>query len=242
MLSGMANPIARVFGKPRVLLAVVHPLGETEALAAIRIAREGGADGIFLIDQGMTEHAVLDLVNRVRRDYPDQWIGLNLLSRSPADALATTLDACGRIDGIWSDNAGIDERATAQPKAEPFVEMRKRRAWSGLYFGGVAFKYQREVVPADLGKATALASGFMDVICTSGLGTGKAADPAKVVAMRGGVGPDVAISLASGVTPENVKTYLPHVDAYLVGTGIEHRVGVLDPAKVSALASAIHAW
>jgi hypothetical protein len=233
------NRILEVFGRPRVLLAVIHPAhGKAGALAAVKVASDHGADGVFLIDQGMSEREVLALVADVRGTHPELWIGLNLLGRTPSDALATALAACGTIGGIWSDNAGVDEREDTQPVASAFVAA--RGSWKGLYFGGVAFKYQREVAAADLPRATELASHYMDVICTSGAGTGHAADPAKARTMRSGVSRDVA--LASGITADNVAAYLPHVDAYLVGTGIERELGVLDPLAVRALADAIHAW
>ncbi|MEO7729932.1 MAG: hypothetical protein ABIY55_03095 [Kofleriaceae bacterium] len=56
--------------------------------------------------------------------------------------------------------------------------------------------------------------------------------------MREAIGPEGAIALASGITPENVGTYLPYVDAFLVGTGIEARFGVLDRDKLAALLEA----
>jgi len=118
------------------------------------------------------------------------------------------------------------------------VEARRSRGWTGLYFGGVAFKYQREVAADALGRASVVAMSYMDVVCTSGPGTGKAADVAKVIAMREAIGPDGAIALASGVTAENVAAYLPYVDAFLVGTGIEARFGVLDRAKLADLLAA----
>jgi len=114
-----------------VLLPVIHPVSRDAARASIRTIHDAGVKGIWLIDQGMTEAEVLALVPEVRARYPGLWIGVNLLSRSPADALAAALDACGRIDGIWSDNAGIDERAAAQPRAEAFVAARRARNWTG---------------------------------------------------------------------------------------------------------------
>jgi predicted TIM-barrel enzyme len=220
-------------------LPVVHPVTRDHALAAVDVAVEAGADGVFLIDQGLNERDVVALIGDVYHRYPALWIGVNLLSRAPADALAFALAGVGRIDGIWSDNAGVDERAANHPRAEEFVEARRRLGWQGLYFGGVAFKYQREVAHADLGRATAIASKYMDVVCTSGAGTGHAADPAKPRAMHEGA-PDVALALASGVTTANVGEYLPYVAAYLVGTGIERELGVLDPQETKRLASAIH--
>jgi predicted TIM-barrel enzyme len=235
------NRILEVFRRPRVLLPVVHPVTRDHALAAVDVAIAAGADGVFLIDQGLGEREVLALIGEVHRRHPTLWVGLNLLTRAPADALAVALAANGRIDGIWSDNAGVDERAVAQPRADEFVEARRRLGWQGLYFGGVAFKYQREVAPTDLGTAAARAAAYLDVVCTSGPGTGHAADPAKPRAMREGA-PDVAIALASGVTTANIDAYLPYVDAYLVGTGIERALGVLDPDETTRLATAIHAF
>ena len=232
------NRIAEVFGASPVLLPVVHPIGRQEALVSIRITHDLGVKGIFLIDQGMQESEVLALVCEVRDLYPTLWIGLNLLSRRPADALAVALDACGFIDGIWSDNAGIDEHGSEQPSAEAFVAARRAASWSGLYFGGVAFKYQREIAPFRLGRAGAAAAPYMDVLCTSGPGTGYPAAVEKVRSLRKGLG-DHAMALASGVTPENVRSYMPYVQAFLVGTGIEERLGVLDPVKIEALLRAM---
>lgn len=233
------NRIEEVFGRTPVLLPVVHPIGRAEALASLRVVHDAGAPGAFLIDQGMGEADVLALVREARARFPKLWLGVNLLGRSPADALVTALDACdGRIDGIWSDNAGIDERASAQPRAEELLAVRRARGWNGLYFGGVAFKYQREVALADLGPSAALAARYMDVVCTSGPGTGRAADVDKVRAMRTGLG-DAALALASGVTAENAGSYVPYVQAFLVGTGIEASFGVIDEARITALLRAI---
>jgi len=232
------NRIREVFGVARVVLPVVHPVSFADAMASVDVAHAAGVKGVFTINQGMSSAEVLQLVLAIRQKYPSLWVGVNLLGHSPAEMLADGLVACeGRIDGLWSDNAHVDERAEQQPRAAEFVAA--RRDWKGLYFGGVAFKYQREVADADLGRATKLASSFMDVVCTSGLGTGHAADANKVIAMRNGVSADVAIALASGVTAENVHEYLPYVDAYLVGTGIEARLGVLDPNKLGALVAAV---
>lgn len=233
------NRITQVFGTSPVLLAVVHPIGRSEALASIAAAQRGGAHGVFLIDQGMDEADVLSLVLEARARSPELWIGINLLSRRPADALPRALDACGgRIDGIWSDNAGVDDLAGSRRDADELLATRVARGWTGLYFGGVAFKYQREVAFADLGATAARAASYMDVVCTSGPGTGQAADVAKVRAMRDAMG-DAALALASGVTAENVQSYAPFVSAFLVGTGIEASFGAIDAAKVRAIVSAM---
>ncbi|KAB2911352.1 MAG: adenine phosphoribosyltransferase [Kofleriaceae bacterium] len=230
------NRIVEAFGVPRVLLPVIHPVGRDEALASVEVAVAAGVKGVFVINQGMSEKQVLALMMEIRGRHPALWVGVNLLGFSPIEILERGLEAGdGRLDGIWSDNAHIDEDAAQQPEAAAFVAARREVDWSGLYFGGVAFKYQREVADAKLEWAARVARGYMDVVCTSGPGTGHEARVEKVAAMRAGLGSDGALALASGVTPENVGNFLPHVDAYLVGTGIEARLGVLDAERVAAL-------
>jgi predicted TIM-barrel enzyme len=80
------------------------------------------------------------------------------------------------------------------------------------------------------------------VVCTSGPGTAREADVGKVQAMRAGMGPDGALALASGVSESNVAGYLPHVDAYLVGTSIEIGFGILDPRKTARLHQLVAAY
>src|SRR5581483_555599 len=118
------NRIEAVFGVSRVLLPVIHPIGWDEALKSIQIARDAKVKGVFLIDQGMSADEVLELVLETRKRFPELWVGVNLLSAgSPAKALRLALDACeGRIDGLWTDNAGIDEAAGSQPAAQEFLD------------------------------------------------------------------------------------------------------------------------
>lgn len=87
-----------------------------------------------------------------------------------------------------------------------------------------------------MGKAASLAAKFMDVVTTSGSATGVAASVKKISDMREGCG-DVAMALASGVTPENASQYIPLVDAFLVATGISPPGDFynLDPIRLRAL-------
>lgn len=232
------NRLREVFGVPRVLLPVIHPAGWDQALASIRVATNAGVKGVFLINQGMSITEVLRLVLEARRLHPPLWVGVNLLGLDSAAALATALDACeGRIDGIWSDDADI-----GGPVAQAFVEERRRRGWTGLYFGGVAFKYQTPVADDQLPAVAEAALPYVDVVCTSGPGTGMEASPQKLARLRGGMGRSAALALASGVTADNVVRYLLHVDAFLVGTGLEASFGVLDPGKLQRLQAEIAAY
>jgi predicted TIM-barrel enzyme len=74
----------------------------------------------------------------------------------------------------------------------------------------------------------------MDVVTTSGDGTGIAADIKKVSDMKSYI-KDTPLGIASGITIENVDQYLPYVDAFLVATGISKTFTELDADKVKSL-------
>ena len=122
---------------------------------------------------------------------------------------------------------------------DAYLAARSDTGWQGLYFGGTAFKTQRDIPINQVPVVAKRAAAFVDVVTTSGRGTGIAADAERVRIMRAAI-PDAAMGLASGVTPENVRNYLPYVDAYLVASGIEKSFGVLDPERTKALAENIH--
>lgn len=237
------NRLREVFGERRVLLPVIHPIDWQPALTAVQLALGAGVPGVFLINQGMSAEEVLELARELHRRHPALWVGVNLLGYSPVQALETALDACGRLDGLWTDDAGIDERLaiSQQLAGRELLEARQRLAWDGVYFGGVAFKYRRQVPHESLSAAATTAAPFVDVLCTSGAGTGVAASPDKLAALASAA-PELPLALASGVTCDNVGQYLPYARAFLVGTGIEHSLGVLDPVRLATLQRAISGW
>ena len=218
------------------MLPVIHAATESQVLANAEIARSADADGVFLINHMGDCDELLAMFAEARAHHPAWWIGVNCLDLTPLELLGQVGED---VDGVWADNADVDERRDTQPEAEAARRAASDRGWPGLYFGGVAFKYQRPV--ADLERAARLARDYMDVITTSGPGTGHAADPAKIAAIRAGAG-DHPLALASGVTPENVDDYLPWVDAYLVATGISRDFEHLDPARTRALVERVHGW
>lgn len=215
------NKIHERFGKPRVLLPVVHCVSITQAKEQARIAIESGADGVFLINQGGLDARWTVIVAEwlARNGVP--FVGVNLLG-TPPSAIATWTEA---LAAVWSDNAGAF-RETLLP--------------GRLFFGGVAFKYQPQ--PRDVGAAARDAALVgIDVVTTSGPGTGEPPTVEKVRTMRQAIG-DHALAVASGITPENVEPFLPYVDAFLVATGIESSFGAFDAGRLRALADAIHGW
>ena len=210
--------------KGPVVLPVVHVLDSEQAQRNIEAAIAGGCPGVFLINHDFEKEKLVPIIKDMRKAFPEIWIGVNFLAVTGKFAFPVlgTLEAEGiTVDGYWADDARMDERRdeSDQPEAEEIADIRKNSGWSGLYIGGTAFKKQRDVDPKDYAKSARIATNYMDVVVTSGVATGHAADVGKIDTFREHCG-DTALGLASGITPENAAQYSDAVDLFMVATGI----------------------
>jgi len=232
--AGVNDRFRQVFGPGHVVLPVVHVANEVQAMRNAWVAHEAGPQGVFLISHGtMGWRELFHLQKKVAASFSGWWVGVNCLDLCAWDVMSRVSPG---TSGVWVDNAHIHEDNTEQPEAEQVLQERQRRGWTGLYFGGVAFKYQRPV--EDIARAADLASRYMDVVTTSGPGTGHAASVDKIAAMKQALGAR-PLAIASGITPQNVATFMPHADCFLVATGISTSFEELDPARVRALMEAV---
>lgn len=222
-----------------VVLPVVHVIDEAQAARNVRIAMGEGAAGVFLINHDFGVPDFLPIIRHVRNLFPSLWLGVNFLAVTGRHAFPILERLQGEgimIDGYWADDACIDETrsSTDQPEAKAIQEA--RGSWRGLYTGGTCFKKQRDVPDHLQGTAAAIARDWMDAVCTSGAATGQAVDPSKIETFRRAIG-DAALTLASGVTPENAHFYAKDVDGLMVATGINHDNDFynIDPAKLARL-------
>jgi predicted TIM-barrel enzyme len=221
-MTKMSNAISRFqqcFKISRVFLPVIHVESWQQALRNADTAREAGADGVFLINHNVPAEMLMQVHRGVSDVHRNWFVGVNRLGLSPQLAL----DVGPKVAGVWTDS-------------KPDVD----RVWwpkSCLYFGGVAFKYQRQ--PAELEVECQAAMRRMDVVTTSGQGTGEPPALEKIIRMRQALG-NFPLAIASGITPENVEAYLPYVDAFLVATGISSSFTELDPERVRMLAERVH--
>ena len=233
------SKLKQQFSRKHVFLPVIHAVTAEQALRNTKIASASGADGVFIINheidgqRPLEFHALLAIRAQIAATLPDFWIGVNCLDLTAAEVF-TAVD--NSVPGVWTDNAHIDD-ADRDLLAARMVD-EKRQGYSGLYFGGVAFKYQAPV--ADEAVTARRAQAHMDVVTTSGAATGSPADMAKIHRMKTALG-DFPLGIASGITPENVSAYLPYVSCFLVATGISRSFTELDPARVRLLADLIQA-
>ena len=219
-------------------MPVIHVINHDQTASNIDILSDAGVSGCFLINHDFDVDRFLPIIRSIRTRYPDFWIGLNFLAVTGRDAfpvLATLAKQGCRIDAYWADDARIDEREDQQIEANEIQNIRQQTGWNGLYFGGTAFKKQREVNPADYRKSAQIAGDFMDVVTTSGIATGNAAEISKIATFRSAL-PDTPIALASGITPANATDYAM-VDCFMVATGINITDDFynIEPARLQSL-------
>jgi predicted TIM-barrel enzyme len=229
----------QLFGTPRpVILPVIHVLDKVQTSDNIEILIDLGIPGCFLINHDFSIEFFLPIIRSIRSTYPDFWIGLNFLAVTGLRAfpIISSLEKEGfRIDAYWADDARIDERIDTQHEAEAIDKMRMKCGWQGIYFGGTAFKKQRLVKPQDYEIAARIAGNHMDVVTTSGIATGNAAEVSKILRFRDAI-PDIPIAIASGITFKNGQNY-SMVDCFMVATGINinNDFYKIDPDKLRQL-------
>lgn len=226
----------QVFTARHTVLPVIHVESLEQAHRNTKIARDAGADGVFLINHGMADVELLAIHEAVVDDNPGWWVGVNCLRLTPEQVFSMVST---KVAGVWVDNARIEESQEKQPYADRVLAVRQSHVPDCLYFGGVAFKYQRDV--DDLEAACRIAARYMDVVTTSGPGTGYAADVEKIRRMKQALG-NTPLAIASGITPENVVEYLPHADCFLVATGVSRTFTELDPVKLRSLVQRIRSF
>lgn len=221
----MNDIIQRTFNRPRVVLPVIHVVDLEQAARNVQIARDGGADGVFLISHTY-ENAELTRILRVLKGLHSRFfLGLNLLGESSMHAYEGAFSA--GANGLWVDNPGL-------------INLKNQGL---LYFGGVAFKTQPHVADNCLAGHVQRASEIMDVVCTSGPSTGVPEDARRLRIMSDALAGRAPLAVASGVTPRNVREHLDAgVQALLVATGVSKNFHELDPVLLAALVKQVHEW
>ncbi|ARE42381.1 hypothetical protein RGUI_4355 (plasmid) [Rhodovulum sp. P5] len=222
---------------------VIHVQDAGQALRNLDVIDGAGCPGAFLINHDFPMAPFLPILREIRAARPDLWLGVNFLAQPGNIAFPVLGDLAQEgfvFDAYWADDARIDERAAQQTEADEIARIREISGWDGLYLGGVAFKKQRPVAPADYTTAARTALPYMDVVCTSGIATGKEADLGKIETFRAALGTK-PLALASGITPENAARYADVVDLFLVATGINFDGDFynIDPARLDALLAAL---
>ena len=180
------------------LIPVIHMLNQNQVLTNVKTCIDCGIEKVFIINHVVTINELIDCAKRVKLEYPNLWVGINMLGNTTKDSLSMNTG----FDGLWCDGV---------------VPSDYQRNFKGMFFGGVAFKYQPQ--PKDLKEACEWAKLTTDVATTSGSATGKAADINKILAIRGYLYSH-PMAIASGVSVNNIEDYKGIVDYLLVASSI----------------------
>ena len=214
---------ATVFPNRKALLCVVHVSNLEQVLRNVGIAAECGADGVFLIDQnasGSTDE-LLTYYAAAQREFSNFWIGVNFLS-CRVDPQRAIRFMPRQVDGLWLDDVRYQEESP-NPLSEVIDvahawRMQKTyRRTNALLFGGVAFKGCVKV--SNPSAAACAVAPYVDVVTTSGPSTGQPPSVGKIQSMREAIGQKPLV-IASGMKCENIRSYIPYADGFLVATGI----------------------
>jgi len=226
------------------LLPVVHCERTVEhALEQVKLITSVGVKGVFLISHSKKHYFLLKCYNGVRERFPDLWIGLNFLDFNSCP-LASIHHMPETADGLWMDDVFIYGNSSDSDIQMTFniaaaIERVKNRNWSS--FASVAFKYIEPDLPNDqLITVAQRAQNLFDVVVTSGSATGESADHDKIWTIRNSIH-NAKFAIASGITPENVDSYISRdwggrsTTIVMAATGISKSFDEIDIDKLSML-------
>lgn len=187
---------------------------------AEKILTSDGAHGVLLVNNGgyvrcdTAEYPNLfDIAIELKSTYPDFLIGINPLDLTPTEAMRRTIDT--PLDILWTGNAGIierDNKAYLNNTMEVYLPKLK-----AAFYGGVAFKGQPQ--PKNLKTVIQYAAKRFGQVITSGEATGKAASLDKIISLKQMIG-NTPLGIASGLSVENVREYLPYTDILIVASSL----------------------
>lgn len=230
------RPFLEVFPTNRAFLPVIHAEDVSGVLYDLQNALKAQANGVFLIGHHIDFAKLCEIYKRAKREAPEFWIGVNFLDLTVYGAQRFARRHLIN-SGLWVDDAGLVEREEEPAyEARANAQNRVELGWPGLFFGGVAFKYKKPV--KDPGRMAKIAKDYVDVVTTSGDATGL---PPKIEKIK-----DMCLALdghplaiASGLTPENVRPYVPLTNAFMSSTGVSVN-GRLDVDRMRRMVYAIH--
>lgn len=207
------------------IIPVIHHVDSKLTLEQAKIVSDSKAFGIFLISMtGDNEHLPM-LAKVIKSRYPHLKLGTNLLGNTALETVKINLDF--ELDMSWSDEPIIHGNKIS-PEANEISNLVKNKH---LFFNSVAFKYQKEDPNPKQATLNSYNLGFIPT--TSGQATGKAANLDKISKMAEAIQVK-KMGLASGLTPNNIKDYLPYIEYGLVSTGISKNFHEIEP-KLLAL-------
>jgi predicted TIM-barrel enzyme len=214
------------------VIPVIHYQSDEQAMRNAERAVDAGCDGVFLIHMDGENELLAPIACSIKSRWTDRiLVGINYLGVDPAKAALANI--ANGLDMTWTDVQLTHSSAEPWTCAE-MIQTALAKTPKHLLFAGVAFKHQRPEPNPEL--AARMADKFGFVATTSGSATGVAAEVDKIARLRAALG-DAPLAIASGVTPDNVHEYAPHLSHILVATGVSETFHEFDYEKLYRLRS-----
>lgn len=192
---------------------VIHYRDLSTTERNLKLIIESGCDGVFLINMDGTSEVLNSGLSLARElGGEDFFVGVNRLNETNL-AMGSLMVTDRSVNGIWVDNPGLysDVFEWSVDYLSESLRTRKKEDPDFNFFGSVAFKTQRKDP-----------------------NPGIAANLGKIQVMKEAI-EEWPLAIASGITPENVDSFLPYVDYFLVATGISKDFFNFDEEKVKML-------
>ncbi len=267
----MMTPLfSKLFGsRPKTVIGMIHvralpgtprhaggmaPIVD-QALAEAEIYRAGGIHALMvenMHDLPYVQHpgpeiatAMAVVAREVKRAHPALPLGLQILAGANNEALAAALAAGADfiraeafVFGHVADEGYMDSCAGAL--------LRHRKAIGAeaiAIFTDIKKKHSAHAITADVDIVqTAHAAEYFlsDGLILTGAATGEAASAEELRAVCAAT--KLPVLVGSGITADNLKTYLPLADAFIVGSSFKkggHWANPLDPDRIRRLLGAL---
>ncbi len=221
---------------------------EAAALREARLYRDAGVDGLMLENMHDTPYlrggvgpeivAALSIVARAVKDATQLPCGIQILAAANLEAIAVAHAA--ELDFIRAEGfafAHVADEGIIQSSAAELLRYRRRIGAERVQvWADVKKKHSAHAITADVGIGeTAHAVEFMrgDAVIVTGTVTGNAPQLADVRAIKAATA--LPVLLGSGVTAENVASFLAEADGCIVGSEFKaggHWAGAVDARRV----------
>ena len=190
---------------------VIHYKDDDTTIAEAELAKEVGADGVFLISHIGRNENLIPLAIKIKELFGFK-VGLNFLGNTAIYTANVVKD--NNLDMIWADSCGVTSKGLDQEGIElkKWYEENKNIE----VFASVAFKYQAVDNNPPLAALEAQKAGFIPT--TSGSGTGSAPTIDKIKSMSEET--SGLLGVASGMNCENINSFKPYLSHILVSTGV----------------------
>ena len=234
------NKVNETFGKINNILLPVLSCYNVEQfkkniINLYPLILDNSVSGVFLLSTNTTIDVIADVYNWTKSTYPNIWIGINLIGENIFKVFKFIKNV--NPDGIWIDNSymnNISNMGIPELIQDQFEQLN----WNGLYFGGIMFKYQSNCNNYDE-QILLNTHKYMDVLITSGNGTGIEIEESKLNYIYNNVKNNITIAVASGITEKNIKKIQNKSNIYVVRSSIVNENNDIDIEKLKELINAI---